>query len=197
MVVQTKFSKLAVLILVIGLVAVVAIALISFSPILSSDGVVNTLAQAENVVEQYLAGVGEDFRIEEIMEFSNHFYVIVQEKHSGINAFELLVDRSTGRIVFEPGPNMMWNQKYGHMGGNRDPNASIRIDVYESSIYAQRWLDRYFPGASVEEANAFYGYYTMDVSRDGKIFGMLSVNGFTGEVWYHSWHGEFIRMEEH
>jgi hypothetical protein len=26
---------------------------------------------------------------------------------------------------------------------------------------------------------------------------LLSVNGYTGDVWYHSWHGEFVRMEEY
>jgi len=25
---------------------------------------------------------------------------------------------------------------------------------------------------------------------------MLSVNGFTGEVWYHSWHGYFIQEKD-
>ncbi len=71
------------------------------------------------------------------------------------------------------------------------------IDPQEATRFAQRWLDRYFPGAGVEEVKAFYGYYTMNVSQDERIFGMLSVNGFSGEVWYHSGHGEFIRMEEH
>ena len=25
---------------------------------------------------------------------------------------------------------------------------------------------------------------------------MLSVNGYSGEVWYHSWHGPFVAKEE-
>ena len=32
--------------------------------------------------------------------------------------------------------------------------------------------------------------------KDGQVFGMLSVNGYSGEVWYHNWHGAFIEMEE-
>jgi hypothetical protein len=40
------------------------------------------------------------------------------------------------------------------------------------------------------------GYYTIHTLRDGKIEGMLSVHGTTGQVWYHTWHGGFIRMEE-
>jgi hypothetical protein len=92
---------------------------------------------------------------------------------------------------------MMWNQKYGHMGMVINPNASMPIDSQAASSYAQEWLDKNYPDSGVEELKAFYGYYAMDVSKNGTIFGMLSVNGFTGEVWYHSWHGDFIRMEEH
>jgi len=48
----------------------------------------------------------------------------------------------------------------------------------------------------VEEADRFYGYYTLHVLKDGQIYGMLSVNGYTGQVWYHSWHGPFLGMKE-
>ena len=59
---------------------------------------------------------------------------------------------------------------------------------------AQRWLDRFMPGLSAaEEADAFYGYYTVHVMQNELVYGMLSVNGYSGEVWYHTWHGNFIR----
>jgi hypothetical protein len=194
---QSKFPRTPLLVLTAGLLVVSIVAFISFSPLLSQNTRVGDIEQAEDVVENYLVELGNDFEIEEIMEFSNHFYIIVQEESTGVNAFELLVDRYTGKISYEPGPNMMWNQKYGHMGMVTNLNASMPIDVQEASIYAQEWLGRNDPGVVVEEVKAFYGYYTMDVSRNGTIFGMLSVNGFSGEVWYHSWHGDFIRMEEH
>jgi hypothetical protein len=189
------FPKTALLALGVGLAIIIGIVLLSFSPFLTGTTEVQTIAEAEAIVNQYIAG--EPLQIEEVMEFSNHFYVIVQESATGVNAFELLVDRSTGRITSEPGPNHMWNRKYGHM--YQDPNAdsSMTIDPETATGYAQNWLDVNQPGATVEEAKAFYGYYTMDVSRHGQIYGMLSVNGYTGEVWYHTWHGEFIRMEEH
>ena len=41
-----------------------------------------------------------------------------------------------------------------------------------------------------------HGYYTVHTLKDGKITGMLSVNGYSGEVWYHSWHGPFIASKE-
>ncbi len=35
----------------------------------------------------------------------------------------------------------------------------------------------------------FYGYYTFHVTETNKTVGMLSVNYYTGEIWYHNWHG--------
>jgi hypothetical protein len=189
------FPKSALLALGLGFAAIIGILLFSFSPFIVGATEVQTIAEAEAVVNQYIAG--EPLQIEEVMEFSNHFYVIVQESETGVNAFELLVDRSTGRITSEPGPNHMWNRKYGHMYQDLNADPSMPIDPEAAAGYAQNWLDANKPGVIVEEAKAFYGYYTMDVSRDGQIVGMLSVNGFTGDVWYHNWHGEFIRMEEH
>jgi len=61
---------------------------------------------------------------------------------------------------------------------------------------AQRFLNTHLAGVTVGEAEAFYGYYTMHTLKDGQIEGMLSVNGHTGAVWYHSWHGPFIGMKE-
>jgi hypothetical protein len=38
------------------------------------------------------------------------------------------------------------------------------------------------------------GYYTLDVNRDDQPVGMLSVNGYTGAVWPHTWHGKLLAM---
>ena len=40
----------------------------------------------------------------------------------------------------------------------------------------------------------FYGYYTVHIRKDGRISG--AVNGYGGEVWYHTWHGAFIASKE-
>ena len=60
---------------------------------------------------------------------------------------------------------------------------------------SQQWLDDNYPGVSIDEhADTFYGYYTIHTIKDDEIEGMLSVHGTTGQVWYHSWHGEFVQM---
>ena len=58
---------------------------------------------------------------------------------------------------------------------------------------AQDYLDTVLVGSKVETTPlAFYGFYTLDILRDGKVTGMLSVNGYTGQVWLHRWHGDFV-----
>jgi hypothetical protein len=143
----------------------------------------------------------EDLQIAEIMEFSNNFYMEITEKDTDFGAMELLLDKNTGNIFPEYGPNMMWNTKYGlnmHMIANQT-DADMSIDEEEAIQLAEKYLNKRgtdeFTG---EEADRYYGYYTIHtVSKEGDIVGMLSVNGFTGQVWYHSWHGVFIDMEEY
>ncbi len=66
----------------------------------------------------------------------------------------------------------------------------------EARRIAQRWLDENRSGLRATEVTAFPGYHTLHVERDGRIAGMLSVNAYTGAVWYHWWHGRFVGMEE-
>jgi len=34
------------------------------------------------------------------------------------------------------------------------------------------------------------------VQLNGNDYGMLSVNGYTGQGWFHTWHGTFIQEWE-
>ncbi len=159
-----------------------------------------TLDQAEQVVQAYLDDVGDrDLALSEVMAFDNHFYAAIKERDSGVHAMELLVDRSSGRVLPEPGPNMMWNAKYGHMRvpmmgwmmGQRT-TGSMKLSAADARQAAQRFLDETQPGAVAGEPDRFYGYYTLHALRDGRVVGMLSVHGDNGQVWAHSWHGEFL-----
>ena len=95
---------------------------------------------------------------------------------------------------------MMWNSKYGTMSGmmwgNAVPSGEMTIDEEQAIKYGQDFINQYLPEAKVEEPDRFYGYYTLHVVKEGAIYGMLSVNGYTGQVWYHSWHGRFLDMRE-
>lgn len=163
-----------------------------------------SLNEARTILEDYLQAYGNaDLEIAEIMIFDNHAYAEVVEKSTGIGAFEVLVDPSSKNVFPEPGPNMMWNRKYGHMGGMmgwRNPNqisAAMPISAERSLEIAQRYLESTLPGTQVaEESDPFYGYYTIHILQGGEPIGMLSVNGFNGAVWMHRWHGRFIEMSE-
>jgi hypothetical protein len=165
-----------------------------------------TLDQAQAAVERYVAAYGNsDLAVHEVMEFERNFYAIIEEKSTGIGAFEVLVDRWSGVVRPEPGPNMMWNARYGMMGGRgmmgdryAGGTGAMLISTEDARARAQTWLDQNMPGveARPDDVDPFYGYYTLHVWKDGQVYGMLSVNGQTGQIWYHSWHGDFVSMLE-
>jgi hypothetical protein len=174
-----------------------------------------SLDEAEKAVEVYLSGLDDsDLALKEIMVFDNHAYAEIYEQSTGVGAMEVLVDPISKAVYPEYGPNMMWNLKYGMMSpsgmghgmmggwnrrGNRpqDVSAEMPISPDEALVIAQQYLDGNFSGLQVgEEADPFYGYYTVHTLKNGATSGMLSVNGFSGEVYPHTWHGEFIEMSE-
>lgn len=171
-----------------------------------------SIERAEEISENYLDSIQTaDLEISEIMEFEYNFYVIYSEHSTGMGAFEMLIDKNTGQIFPEYGPNMMWNLKYGHGGmmsgpggmmgsggmmGGYYPSGSESLSEQEALEIAQGFLDEVYPGAEADDPHPFYGYYTIHTTRDGSVFGMLSVNTFSGAVWYHNWHGDFIQSIE-
>lgn len=155
---------------------------------------------ADEVAERYLDSLNApDLAVGELMEFEYNFYVVYYEKSTDVGAFEMLIDKGSGRIFPEYGPNMMWNTKYGHSGmmHGYPQYGEATVDEEEAIDIANQFLSEVYPGSSAEDVHPFYGYYTLHTVRDGEIFGMLSVNQYTGEVWYHSWHGGYIRSLEH
>ena len=172
-----------------------------------------TAAEVAKAVDVYLAQNynNSDLEVVELMEFEKNFYAQVAEKSTEINAFELLIDPYTGVVWPEYGPNMMWNTKYGHMNGMGgmmtqgwggkgigEPTADTPVTVDQARKNAQAYLDARKSGLTIEEdTDVFYGYYTVHaLDKEGNTVGMLSVNGYTGRVWYHTWHGKFIGMVE-
>jgi hypothetical protein len=112
---------------------------------------------------------------------------------------------------------MMWNLKYGGinhsnmMGGGggmmggwnyqETPPANVSAEMSvapeQAVTIAQEYLDANISGATAAtDPMKFYGYYTLDFEKDGKIVGMLSLNGTSGQVFLHTWHGNFIEEAE-
>lgn len=183
-----------------------------------------TIDQAKAAAEKYLANLNNpDLQIAEVMIFDNGGYVIVKEASTGIGAFELLVDPVSQTAYPEHGPNMMWNLKYSGLnhqymtlapgasagmcgrgmmqGWNStaplDVTAEMTVTPEQAMEYAQKYLDANFAGATVGHPTQFYGYYTLDFEKDGKVIGMLSVNGYGGQIFLHTWHGTFIEEAEY
>jgi hypothetical protein len=178
---------------------------------------------AESAVEKYVESLNNpDLVVKEVMIFDNHAYAEIVEQSTGIGAMEVLVDPVSLDVYPEHGANMMWNLKYGMMsteghgmmqggrmggmmgGGWRgspqdvqEVSAEMPISAEEAVKIARDYLDGISSGLQVgEHADQFYGYYTLHTLKNGEVVGMLSVNGFSGQVLLHTWHGNFIEMSE-
>lgn len=155
---------------------------------------------AAQAVQSYVTATGlPNLAVAEVMEFLNNYYAVVVERDTGRGAFELLVDKSTGLVFPEFGPTVVWNTRYGPAGGwasPTDPGAEMPIGPDQARALAAQYLDSHGLRRDLEPPVRFYGYYTFHTLRGQETDGMLSVNGFTGEVWYHAWHGPFIQKRE-
>lgn len=155
-------------------------------------GRVADLDAARARAEAFAQDLQPGMTVGEVMEFDNQYYAEIFEPDSSL-ATEVLVDPDTGVVQIEYGPARMWNSRYGMMTADR---GTERIGAEEARRIADEWLATERPGLTADEAEAFPGYYTLHSLRDGRVAGMLSVNATTGDVWYHTWHGEFVDMTE-
>ena len=154
---------------------------------------------AQNTAASYSGG---NLTADEVIEFSDNYYASIREKGTGIGAFEILIDHATGNVIREPGPDMMWNAKYSPTGGGMvggfgaAGSQPMTVSTQQAQDAAQRWLDANRAGANAKAPDSFYGFFTVDFEKAGQLAGMVSVNGYTGQVWYHSWHGTFIQLKD-
>ena len=159
---------------------------------------------ASTAAQNYIASLGnENLALAEVMEFGGNYYAQAFERDTGVRAFELLIDKYTAAVFPEMGPNMIWNTKYGMMGGMmgwrhlaQGQSAEMPVGPERAQELAIQYLKMQGLALDVAESDRFYGYYTIHTLREGTIEGMLSVNGYSGQVWYHTWHGPFIRERE-
>ncbi|MFO7544614.1 MAG: hypothetical protein R6W77_03875 [Trueperaceae bacterium] len=162
----------------------------------------------DDVLLERLEAAGRAFApsvtVADVMPFADHTYAQFIDA-DGTGLAEVLVDRYSGVVTPEPGPNMMWNRRsgmagsgmvYGHGYGTTSwgtaPDAvEDRYDVAGARELATAFLADYLPGAEVLIAQVFPGYATFDYGRDGRFEGMLSVHLETGQIWPHTWHGVY------
>lgn len=177
------------------------------------------MSQAVQTFKNYLASLeNSNIALHEVEEYQYNFYASYYEKNTGTFAFQMLIWKQgagyrmgmmgysggTGIALPEMGPNMMWNTKYspmsrmmgsygGMMGYHTQTAGPMTVPTQQARSYAQQYLNGSLPGKTAGDVDTYYGYYTIDVLLNGSTFGMLSVNGYTGQVWYHTWHGAYIQ----
>ena len=160
-----------------------------------------TITQAAEIAKTYVDSLGNpDLTVKQIEEYTNNFYVPVTQVSTGNGAFELLINKNTGAVTPEPGPNMMWNTQYifgvgfcNWLRGTTTTTSTVTVE--QAKTDAQQYLSSYLQSTTVGDATSFPGYYTVEVLQNGTPYGMLSVNAFTGQVWYHTWHGAFVQEQ--
>ncbi len=173
------------------------------------------LENLEENVERYISQYNTKLKISDVFiyENSDYYYSIIEEE-TGKGAMELLVNQYTGDVYPEFGPNMMWNLKYGMhysvgrgmrgnrgmMSGNYNFNYGYYNDDYdennditkeEAYTIVSEYVGRSLKNVIIsKDAHEFYGYYTFYLEENGVIVGILSINGFTGDIWCNDWSGE-------
>ena len=153
-----------------------------------------TIDEAKAIADRYLTSTNNpDLKIDEFEEYSHNFYLSLIEKSTSRGAIEVIIDRYSGSYQAET-QSMMWNTKYGMMGGYQP--AQMPVTPEQALKAAQDFLDTVYPGTEADEIVSYYGYYTIMTTLEGEHYGMLSVNGYSGEVWYHTWHGMFLSEVE-
>jgi len=149
---------------------------------------VASLEEVQEAVERYVDRLGyTGLHVTEVMEFERNYYAIVAEGETSIGAIELLVDKRSGAVGPEPGPNMMWNAKVarplwddgswrhdGRLLGWRDGPFTRRGSGRGATLAGCQRGQAALPGRTAGEADPFYGYYTLHFLNDGEIEGMLS-----------------------
>jgi len=91
-----------------------------------------TMDTAVQLFQNYLTRLGNpNLALHEVEEYQNNFYASYFEMNTDIFAFQMLIWKPgsiwtggmmgsgmmAGVVMPEPGPNLIWNTKYGVMGG--------------------------------------------------------------------------------
>ena len=180
-----------------------------------------SIDQATSAVQTYLGKMGySNLGLASMQEYSNMYYAQVIEQNNRTGAFELTVNKTTGVVTPMQGPTMLWNMKYGvtsngmmsylyttsslggMMGGNGmmqwlrgTPTTNMTISLEQAETIAQQYLDANYTGTTVGQITTYYGYYTIQILKDGNPVGMMGVYGTNGQVMNYTWMGTFMQQK--
>lgn len=155
---------------------------------------VEDMDQARDRAAEYAEVVQAGLEVGEVMRFENHYYADLQEP-DGTKVTEVLIDPRSGVVRPEMGPATMWNTRAAIM--DRSGGSEPEVTAVQAQQIADDWLAQRDAGLTSQDPALFPGYYTLHTVEDGEITGMLSVHASTGDVWFHSWHDDFVEMSEH
>lgn len=150
--------------------------------------------EPSRVLESFLADLDQNLVPGAILDLGKQYYAEAIEKDTGIGAYGILINRTSGVVLPETGPNLDWNVKYGTEGtavaaeGETIKAPEMTVTREKAVEYARRYLELEKSTFEIDEsARSFYGYYNLTVLENGKPVGIISVNGYNGRVWDHSW----------
>lgn len=117
-------------------------------------------------------------------------------KYGGLD-HQSMMGNNSGMMAMMGGNGGMMSGYVWDDTASANVSPDMTVTSEQAVELAQNYLDKNVAGATASSDPAqFYGYYTLDFERDGKVAGMLSVNGFSGQVFLHTWHGSFIEETE-
>jgi len=163
----------------------------------------STMDEALGTAQKFLVAVNNpDLVIDKIIEFEKHFYVIYDERSTGRGAFAIIISKPGAEPLplgpnglYRPGegPNSMWDTRYGLAAFRPTGYGIENYDVSAAMEQAFKYLNENIPGAEIGDVHPFYGYVTLEILKDGKVYGIISVQSFTGTVLFHDGLGSYIQ----
>jgi hypothetical protein len=167
------------------------------------------LTKTKELVDAYLQHFNvPNLVLKEIIVFNNNSYTRIADKSSGINVMELIIDTETDIVLSEYGSSFTWNVMYPSIPDSKTignieftPSGPVvnpaenpmTISPEQAKIIAQQYLKQYKINVKLSKTvETFSGYYVIEYLHLGKVVGMISINGYTGQAFRHDWHQIFL-----
>jgi hypothetical protein len=101
------------------------------------------------------------------------FYEVEFNDRAGFKGPEVYVDRSSGNVGPEMGPNMMWDSQYGMMGA---ACATARAESDARALAARA------TSSALGDGEQHHGYWEFELKTGGAVVNQINVQDCTGAV---------------